>query len=398
LDPIQIIILIMAIELALYLASNASPRVRDALSRIGLEPIPLGILIKRRSSGEALDRFRGSRSARVFFTLGIPVMAASMVIFYLFVYIVGIDFVARYIRASSYGGETPSPPLVPIIPGLTITGMDIVYLLIAIGVSVTLHELGHAIAAKAEHLRLKSYGAGLFLFMPLAFVELEEEEILRSRRLTAGRILSGGVLMNMVLFVIFAGAMILALMLAPLAGVSQGVIVDSIEKGSLADRSGISPGLLIQSINGTPIRSIEDFMRYRAYIASREPVYLDIRGIYPNGTRYSSIIYKPENITRLGIYLSLAPLGFGLSTGALVHVWGDGYSRLYWLEEILRIFLWISIVSISLAVINAAPLFITDGGKLLDTLLPRRLSKPLQIITTAGFILIFALSLANFIS
>ena len=397
-NPLQLIAFILLVEVVLYFLASSSPRIKDLLARIGIEPFPLGFLIKRKSGVSTLDRFVGSRSARAFFTLGIPVMVVSMILFYIFVYIVGIDFVAKYIRVASSGGEPPASPLVPIIPGLTITGWDIIYLLIAIGINVTIHELGHAIAAKAENKRLKSYGAGLLLFFPVAFVELEEEDALKSGGLVAGRILAGGVLMNMVIFAIASGAVLGIVYAAPAIGVSQGVIIEGVEEGSLAERSGISPGLLILSINNTRIGSLDDFLRFREHIVSDKSVYIEIEGIYPNGTKYSSTIYKPSNTTRLGIYLSVVPLVFGLSMGALVTVNEHGYARLYILEEAIKIFLWTAIIGLSLAIINAAPLFITDGGKFLDTVLPRKLSRPLQILTTVGFIIIFALSTINILS
>ncbi|MEM2204171.1 MAG: site-2 protease family protein [Sulfolobales archaeon] len=397
-NPLQLIAFILLVEVVLYFLASSSPRIKDLLARIGIEPFPLGFLIKRKSGVSPLDRFVGSRSARAFFTLGIPVMVVSMVLFYIFVYVVGIDFVAKYIRVASSGGEPPASPLVPIIPGLTITGWDIIYLLIAIGINVTIHELGHAIAAKAENKRLKSYGAGLLLFFPVAFVELEEEDALKSGGLAAGRILAGGVLMNMVIFAIASGAVLGIVYAAPAIGVSQGVIIESVEEGSLAERSGISPGLLILSINSTRIGSLDDFLRFREHIVSNRSVYIEIEGIYPNGTKYSSTIYKPSNTTRLGIYLSVVPLIFGLSMGALVAVSEHGYARLYVLEEAMKILLWTAIIGLSLAIINAAPLFITDGGKFLDTVLPRRFSRPLQILTTVGFIIIFALSTINILS
>ncbi len=397
-NPLQLIAMVFLIEVVLYFLASLSPKVKDLLARIGIEPFPLGFLVKRRSSVSVLDRFSGSRGARAFFTLGIPAMVISMALFYVFVYFVGVDFVAKYINSLSSGGEAPASPVIPIIPGITITGWDIVYLLIAIGINVTLHELGHAIAAKAENKRLKSYGVGLVLFFPIAFVELEEEEMLASRGPSAWRILSGGILMNILIFLASAGAILGATYIAPTAGVSQGIIIEGVEKGSLADKYGISPGLLILSINNTRIASLEDFMGYREYIASERDIYLEISGIYPNGTRYSATIYKPANTTRLGIYLSVVPLIFGLSTGALISISDNGYARLYWLEEAIKIFLWTSIIALSLAVINAAPLFITDGGKFLDSVLPRSLSRPLQILTTVGFIVIFALSTINVLS
>lgn len=398
-NALQAILALLLAEAALYAVAASSRSLRDRLSSLGIEILPVGILVRRRSPAGFLRAFENSRIARMFFTAGIPVMVASMGIFYVFVYGLGLQFVTEYIKAAPAGGEAPQPPVVPLIPGITVTGEDLLYLGIALGIGVSLHELGHAISARSEGVGLRGYGAGILLFMPLAFVELEDEKaIIGGRSIRAARILSSGILMNTLIFAASLGILVGITSTAPLLGISQGVVVERVEPGSLAQRYGIEPGLLIERINGTEIRSLYDFTAFRPYIASPNNTVLVIEGIYPGGERGVYRIVKPSNATRLGIYLSATPLPFGAAAGAFVSKGPGGYERIYTVEQAIRTLIWSIVINLSLALVNAAPIFITDGGKFLAALLPGRLSTLLQAITALGFAAIFGLSLINIAS
>lgn len=395
-NAFQAILALILAEAALYALTASSRGLRDRLSGLGIEVLPVGVLVRRRSPAGFLKAFENSRTARIFFTAGIPAMVASMGVFYVFVYGLGLQFVAGYLRTASSGGEAPQPPVVPLIPGITVSGEDLIYLGIALGVGVSLHELGHAISARSEGVGLRGYGVGILLFMPLAFVELEDEKaVTGGRSIKAARILSSGILMNILVFAASMGILAGVASAVPLLGISQGVIVERVEQGSLAQEYGIGPGLLIERVNGTEIRGLSDFAAFRPHIASPSEAVLVIEGIYPDGEKGVYRIVKPSNATRLGIYLSATPLPFGAVAGAFVSKGPGGYERAYSLEQGIRMLIWSVVVNLSLALINAAPIFITDGGKFLAAVLPGRLSTILQAITALGFAAIFGLSLAN---
>lgn len=397
-DIILIILLILVAEAGIYTISSYSKRIRGLFEKIGVEVGMFIFLIKKRSALDILDRVRG-RWINFLIWIGVAVMIISMILFYYGVYLLGLRYVIDLIKSLVIGERMPSstPPITPIIPGVTISGVDILYIAIAIGIAAALHELGHAIAAKISNVNIKSYGVGIFLIMPLAFVEVDENSMLSSK-IRAVKILSAGVLMNMILFIISFVLIISILFLLPFAGVIQGAVISQVEVDSPAYRAGISPGLLITSINGTPIYTLDNFLKFRSVIMSSENITLNISGIYPNGTRVDLLVYKPANTSRIGVvfdglYIPLA----NVFIAALVKHYDNGYSRFWLLEDLLRLLIWINIINISFAVINAAPLYITDGGKFVSIIAPRRVSELVQIVTIAGFIMIFAASIINYI-
>ncbi len=397
-DVVLALLIILLVEALMYTLSSSSSKIRGVFERLGLEIHVFTILIKRRSALDILNRVsRGRINLLLWF--GLIAMIISMLLFYYGIYILGIGYIINLVRGFISGESTTTPPpITPIIPGVTITGVDIIYILVAIGIAIALHELGHAIAAKVSGVDIKSYGAGIFLIMPLAFVEIDEEKIKFNKK-SALKILSAGVLMNILLFVISFLLIILIINMLPFLGVIQGAVISQVEPGSPAYEAGIRPGLLIVSINNTPIYTLDNFLKFRSLITSGVSIDLYLVGMYPNGSYIRTIIHKPANATRIGVVfdgLYIPLINFFLA--ALVKYSDNGYTRLIFLEELIRLLVWINIINISLAIINAGPLYITDGGKFLSILLPKKLSDLIQTATLSGFIIIFIASFIRSIS
>ncbi|MEL9929789.1 MAG: site-2 protease family protein [Sulfolobales archaeon] len=396
---LNIILYILLFELIIYMISLNS-RGKKILERIGLDASIFMILVRRKSALDILDRVRGSRKTDILMRIGVPIMFFLMILFYIAVYLIGVSYIASFLGSLLRpGGEVVGPPpIAPIIPGLTIGGVDLIYLLIALGLSIAFHELGHAIASKIYGVSLKSYGAGIFLIMPLAFVEVDENSMMRDRRI-ASRILSAGVLFNIILFAIAFASIMLITWISPFAGVIQGAVIAYVEPGSPAYNAGIQPGLLITYVNGSPVYSLDRFLPYRSVIASDRDIILNITGVYPNGSIFSTLVFKPSNLSRIGVVFDgvSIPLA-GFFVGALIIPTENGYIRLWALESILRFMVWMSILNLSLAVINAAPLYITDGGKFLALYLSNKISNAVQLVTVAGFAAIFIVSLVFYLS
>jgi len=397
-DVVLALLIILLVEALMYTLSSSSSKIRGVFERLGLEIHIFTILIKRRSALDILNRVsRGRINLLLWF--GLIAMIISMLLFYYGIYILGIGYIINLVRGFISGESTTTPPpITPIIPGVTITGVDIIYILVAIGIAIALHELGHAIAAKVSGVDIKSYGAGIFLIMPLAFVEIDEEKIKFNKK-SALKILSAGVLMNILLFVISFLLIILIINMLPFLGVIQGAVISQVEPGSPAYEAGIRPGLLIVSINNTPIYTLDNFLKFRSLITSGVSIDLYLVGMYPNGSYIRTIIHKPANATRIGVVfdgLYIPLINFFLA--ALVKYSDNGYTRLIFLEELIRLLVWINIINISLAIINAGPLYITDGGKFLSILLPKKLSDLIQTATLSGFIIIFIASFIRSIS
>ncbi|MGH9991694.1 MAG: site-2 protease family protein, partial [Nitrososphaera sp.] len=150
-----------------------------------------------------------------------------------------------------------------LIPGLN-PYLPITYGLIALFITIVIHEAGHGIVARVYNIRVDSTGVVLFLGIPIgAFVNIEREELGRATLKQKCGVLTAGPLNNMIL----AGASLLALYflvstLTPLPPDPNepqfGVLVVNVSPGSLAQSVGLTPGSIIQYVAGEEVRALED--------------------------------------------------------------------------------------------------------------------------------------------
>jgi membrane-associated protease RseP (regulator of RpoE activity) len=138
----------------------------ERLRERGLDAgIPFMLMIRTRRLNDFLTRV-GKRVPRVFFNVGIVVGFAGMLFgFWMF----GTNLLNFFLVPEQAGG------VVPIIPGVTITGLPLVYMLIGLAVALLTHEFAHGMASARDGIPIKSAGL-LFLFVLFgAFVEPDEE-------------------------------------------------------------------------------------------------------------------------------------------------------------------------------------------------------------------------------
>jgi membrane-associated protease RseP (regulator of RpoE activity) len=238
--------------------------------------------------------------------------------------------------------EATQPRLEPIIPGLTIGLNQVPELLLAIGISVTLHELAHAISATSNKTKVKGGGFLLLIFFPGAFVEPDEDEFNKSKTISKLKIISAGIAVNLILAAIFFP---LAYFLPPL--LSQGVQIVGEAKNYPAYNASIPVNSVILSVNGHRITQPQQ-LGY--YLKDSTTLSNTITFLFPNG----SIVTKIINVTKdhlLGVYVT--------------------YYFPPALYFILDFFTWMFTVNFSLALINGAPLIITDGGKVFTELMKK---------------------------
>ena len=114
------------------------------------------------------------------------------------------------------------------------------------------HEGGHGLFCRVEDIDIESMGLALLAIIPIgAFVEPDEDELLRSDRGAQTRMYAAGVTNN------FALALItLLLLFGPVAGsiaVTDGVPVGDALPGSAAEDAGIDSGDVITAVDGQPV-------------------------------------------------------------------------------------------------------------------------------------------------
>jgi membrane-associated protease RseP (regulator of RpoE activity) len=150
-----------------------------------------------------------------------------------------------------------------LIPGFN-PYLPITYGLAALVITIIIHEAGHGIVARVHNIRVDSTGIVLFLGIPIgAFVNIEREELSRATLKQKSAVLTAGPLNNMIL----AGACLLAMYLVmstltPLPpdpnSAQFGVMVISVNGGSLAEAMGIEANSVIQYVAGHQIMSLND--------------------------------------------------------------------------------------------------------------------------------------------
>jgi membrane-associated protease RseP (regulator of RpoE activity) len=122
---------------------------------------------------------------------------------------------------------------------------------------LVVHEGGHGLFCRVEDIDIESMGLALLAIIPIgAFVEPDEDELLRSDRGAQARMYTAGVTNNFALAIIT-----LLLLFGPVAGaiaVVDGVPVGSPINGTPAAEAGIESGDVITAVDGQPVENQQE--------------------------------------------------------------------------------------------------------------------------------------------
>ncbi len=357
----QILLIISCIVLFWIILILLWNRRREYFEKRGIE-VGFPVIIWRRAiSLKWAEKLQGSSRARRILDIGVALSIISAALFYYYTFTTLI-LRLRGVPASETGG------FAPLIPGLTVTWSNVVYIVVGISIAVVIHELSHGLAAVAEGTRIKSAGLALFLAVPGAFVEIDEQEFSASTLRTKLRILGAGTAANF----------ILALILLPLlfsAFTGSGVMVVEVKPDSPAYRAGIIPGSQVLVVNNTQIVSLGQLLEVLDSVKeSGKPFTMKLRS--PDGREYEVTIVMREGEKLIGVLLQFS---IGPPFNMIPYPLG-------W--ELFMMTLWIFNINLGLALINAAPILILDGGRMLTETLQARLgstgksiSYTIQILT-----------------
>ncbi|MCL5011312.1 MAG: M50 family metallopeptidase [Candidatus Marsarchaeota archaeon] len=224
------------------------------------------------------------------------------------------------------------------IPFVTIPGEA----LIAIILIIVSHEAFHALVFSIEKIKIKNSGIALLSFIPIAaFVEPDEKKLEKTTITNKRRALIAGSAANFYLFVIFT--LITIPFMLFYNNQSKGVIVEGVVSNSTA--SGfLKAGDVITSFNNTPIYNVQSLANLTSITKKGEVIPMTVNGV---------------NVTAVFIQNSL----LGIAGANLI---ANFYFIPGWFINSVTIALqWIVILSISIAVINILPLYITDGARLM---------------------------------
>lgn len=132
-------------------------------------------------------------------------------------------------------------------------------IILALIISVVLHELGHGVYCRVNNIKIESVGVVLLSLIPMgAFVKPDEKSQEKAKPLEKLQMVSAGVLFNLIILILS-----FSLLIGPISGIigtENGASVGEIIPNSPADKAGIEEGSLITKINGENIQNNQEFI------------------------------------------------------------------------------------------------------------------------------------------
>nr|WP_231833706.1 site-2 protease family protein [Pyrococcus horikoshii] len=266
----------------------------------------------------------------------------------------GMIFVLYYFAKQAYNIIRPIKPVTMpsvqlVIPGVTI---PLVYGLIALAILVIVHELSHGFVARSEDIPLKSVGLLLFIIIPGAFVEPDEDQLKKAPLRSRLRVFGAGSFAN---FVVALISLLLVNGIA-LAFEPHGVEIAGTIKDSPA-YNVLQKGDVIIGINGMKIETLEEFMEFMNKTRPNEEITLTV--------------IRNKKIINISIILGEHPERAGKGFIGI-------YPTQHWISKIgfdkpltivLTTFYWIYVLNFGVGLMNLLPVIPLDGGRMLiDTL------------------------------
>ncbi|NJD75831.1 MAG: PDZ domain-containing protein [Candidatus Methanoperedens sp.] len=246
----------------------------------------------RTQRGQAfLDRLAVyKRFWRTFANIGLPAMLLGMAAMFALVLLFDISMISAFqTNTVPEPSKFSEPRNIFLIPGIN-EYIPFWYGIIALIVTLAVHEFAHAILCKVEGIKVKSMGILLAVVPIGGFAEPDEEQLLGKKEEKAGesfpqeskkpatrservRVLAAGVMANFVTALI--AFVLFFLLLSYISPVGE-VMVTNVLAGSPAETAGIKPGMVLTGINNTQINSGNDFLIYSRTLQPGSNVTLEL--------------------------------------------------------------------------------------------------------------------------
>ncbi|HTY52039.1 MAG TPA: site-2 protease family protein [Methanomicrobiales archaeon] len=387
--------------------------------------------IKTRRIG-FFDRFRViSTILRIYGSIGIAMVAIVSVLMTLLVFFAFRMEVAQ--PPPAQGVFAPQNWFV--IPGVNQFIPFTLPVILAIAITIAIHEFGHGILCRVEGILVKSMGVLLFVIPIGFFVEPDEEELERTPPVPKSRMFGAGIANNLVLGAICFG--VLFLLLGMVTAV-PGPIVYALAGDSPAYNASLPLGSVIEKVNGRPVSAIADVAAILSTTEPGDPVNLTVvpaevvRDLapgeaVPEGTTYSFNLTSAPDRTYgymgvsyyngdqlVSVFRNFAsPGGLLILSYLPVDILQNQVPQLHLLlmytpdESFLRVpfplfwgvvhfFFWCGWFNFMVGTFNALPMIPFDGGFIMKEGVAgflRRIGRPqlLDRVTLAVSLVIFAL-------
>ncbi len=262
--------------------------------------------------------------------------------------------------------------LTVLIPGVTLTSAaSITYFLLSIPVVLVIHEGAHGIVAALEKIKIKTGGFAIFIAMFAGFVEPDEEEFNKAKKISKLRVIGAGATSN-VIFAFVLGAILLTnpffamILPEPLLSafyeLPEGVLILSIIENSGAEQAGLLANDIITSINDKPILSPVDFPSLNPGDTASVSVLRDGQPL-----EFSLEVMPAPDDPERGLIGIMRDNSFAYKPVMNFIEWND--------PNLSMFLLWLWMISFFIGIINMLPLPILDGGKFIHTIIDKRISE-----------------------
>ncbi len=364
------------------------------LDKRGFEIKPFMLTYKNHSVSSTLDRLLSISigGVRLFSNMSIVAGAVMMGLAIWFL----LNNLVNYFQANDSFSEVTL-----LIPGVTIRSVpNLVYFLLAAPIVLVIHEVAHGIVARLERIKVKSGGFAIIIALIAGFVEPDEEEFNRARRLSKVRVIAAGSTSNMLFSFIVVGLLlfnpsfgnILEVLSPTIRGIFYndpiGVPIVSIIEGSGAERAGMRAGDIIVGINDIQIRTPQDLAKVRLTPGEQ----IEVRVL-----RDGELMSMPVTVTPaqddpsrglIGIIRDMFPY-----MPPKVPFW------IPWPQEVFMFLLWLWMLSFFIGIFNMLPMIPLDGDKYISSLIEKRVSdRSLKAIRIGVNILGFGLLISNIVA
>jgi membrane-associated protease RseP (regulator of RpoE activity) len=250
----------------------------------------------------------------------------------------------------------------PVIPGISIPGAPITVPLItgwiALFVVILVHEFAHGVVARAYDIPIKSSGLLIAAIIGGAFVEPDEKKLPKQPPAVQYSMFAAGPFSNVLLGLAFMLAF--AFVLVPVVNsltVPAGVLITDVTADYPAESAGLTPGMIITSINGVAVLDYAAMSKELDKVTSGETVEVGTEG------QTVSVITttNPANPDSDRGYL-----GIMADSQRLPVMEGAWFSALHWVLVWLRdFFQWVVLLSFGIGIANLLPMGPVDGGQML---------------------------------
>ena len=342
------------------------------LEKYGFTIKPYSLTYKNYKVQDALIRVLGRtrRGIRIF--ADVSVIAGFLMM--------GFAFWFLFSNITNYFIQpTEFAELTVLIPGVTLTsGSAIMYFLLSIPIVLVIHEGAHGIVGVMEKIGIKTGGFAIFIAMFAGFVEPDEEQFSKAKKISRLRLIGAGPTSN-VIFAFALGAILFTnpmfAMVVPEPFLSSfyeeaedGVLVLSLIEGGGAQQAGIQENDVIIGINDVNIASAIDLQKNPVQPGDTVNV-----TVVRDGSEIVipvTIMASPDDPERglIGIMRNDQPpqpiyniIDWGLDTPM-----GFQFSMFL---------LWLWMISFFIGIINMLPLPILDGGKFIHTIIEGKISE-----------------------